>query len=565
MTPLVSAFPFCLPHHPPSALLLQSLSLLAPNLYYRQAPGGAAVADAGNTSPAAGALPAPAGLQSPAGTACELDTAVVVVAVAAAAALFFFVLVLVFVALGRLALLMYDRRSSCRGAALEAAEACPSLASPRASPVPSPRAALRPPLSTVSTISSISSVPALAPADLIVIPPGTRITEFIGEGSANVVVRIQIPESCSPQTKRRFQGKLLRLQKASKHPENRPYPYVTQHAHFRDRIVPLFPNPDDLVSHELVQLDRNNSIIDQVHVLLDLMDQVSTNVQHSRNQHPPTPEMLHESTGIIHPEVLPLEWRERVGHAMIKRRHKQFIGSKLAYVEHGLLVEDMSINDNEDGILVEIKPKWLLQSASAPAASARCRNCAIELRRARQGRLKQTRPKPCPLLLMSDNWRHRREFMAQVLVAVEPDEWYIAPLLRWAGGTPATAAPNRLLALLRDLQARLDQKGPLLATEDSAAFPLAMTMRDCSVFIRVVRTAAAATDAGADEYSVSAKIGDLDMKNASAKLGYWKRTEMELLSDDAYTDEDYQLKHQCGLHFSAPAPGAGSGSGRLDF
>ncbi|KAL1893868.1 Inositol-pentakisphosphate 2-kinase [Ceratocystis pirilliformis] len=601
----VSAFPFCLPpHRHPSALLVQSLSLLAPNLYYRQpqpqsqlqqqplsagrvadavAPLGldpvAVIAAAASTSTGTGAGPTPV-------DPCEPDTTLAV-AVAIAAALVALCLLFFFAYIARcLARItpMYGRRrgyghahSSCDGDP----ESSPFLVSSSSAPLLAPvssRSSLVPSLISSLVPSPPSKTPPTDPP--LIIPPGTRITEFMGEGSANVVVRIEIPQSCSPQTRRQFQGKLLRLQKASKHPENRPYPYATQHAYFQDHIVPLFPKANDLISHELVLLDRNNNIINQAHALLDLMDQVSSNVQHSRNQHPPTPEMLHESAALIHPDVLPEEQRERLGHSKIKRRNKQFIGSKLAYVEYGLLVEDMSINHDEDGILVEIKPKWLLQSTSAPPASARCRNCAIELHRARQGRLKQSRPKPCPLLLMSDNWRHRREFMAQMLVAVEPDEWYMEPLMRWAGGVPSSGpesksrsglgpGPNPLLLLLRDLQGQLDRKGPLCATEeDNAGFPLAMTMRDCSVFIRVVRKAIrglsgedSSGSSGAPvspaEYSisVSAKIGDLDMKNAGAKLSYWKRTELELLHDDAYTDEDYQLKHRCGLYFSTPQAG----------
>jgi inositol-pentakisphosphate 2-kinase len=166
-----------------------------------------------------------------------------------------------------------------------------------------------------------------------------------------------------------------------------------------------------------------------------------------------------------------------------------------------------------------------LQSPNAPLDAVRCRNCAVQLFRRLREPHRDARPKPCPLLLVSDSWQHRRSYLAALSPDEDPGEWF--------RGNPGTKA-RRLLTRLRDLQQDLDQDGPLGVGEDSQFFPLAMTLRDCSVFLQIFSAAEGS------EHKVVARLADLDKKNASAKLPYWRRTEQELIEHGAYTAE-YRL------------------------
>lgn len=61
---------------------------------------------------------------------------------------------------------------------------------------------------------------------------------------------------------------------------------------------------------------------------------------------------------------------------------------------------------------------------------------------------------------------------------------------------------------------------------------LAMTLRDCTIFLRI--PAAAGSDGGEGEGEVEAKLGDLDLKNSEAKLGYWMELERDLAEQGFY-------------------------------
>lgn len=58
---------------------------------------------------------------------------------------------------------------------------------------------------------------------------------------------------------------------------------------------------------------------------------------------------------------------------------------------------------------------------------------------------------------------------------------------------------------------------------------LAMTLRDCSCFVRIP----ADGDGGGDG-EVEARLGDLDRKNGEEKLGYWREMERGLVEGGFY-------------------------------
>ena len=179
--------------------------------------------------------------------------------------------------------------------------------------------------------------------------------------------------------------------------------------------------------------------------------------------------------------------------------------------------------------MIEIKPKWLLQSPSAPDSALRCRTCAIRLHRRLRDPSYDAADLPCPLLMTSDDWEDRSSFVSALIPQDKLSEWYVAPLARWFKATPGHNGPKRLLAHLRGVQQMLDANGPLAAAEDDEDFRLAMTLRDCSIFLRVLKRG------GGQAPKVVAKIADLDKKNSEAKCAYWRRTEAELVRGGEYT------------------------------
>jgi inositol-pentakisphosphate 2-kinase len=86
---------------------------------------------------------------------------------------------------------------------------------------------------------------------------------------------------------------------------------------------------------------------------------------------------------------------------------------------------------------------------------------------------------------------------------------------------------NALLPRLRAAQLANDVAGPLGvdAHDDTAALQLAMTLRDCTCFVRIP---------GDPGLPVEAKLADLDKKNAAAKLGYWQTMERRLVEGGYY-------------------------------
>jgi len=125
--------------------------------------------------------------------------------------------------------------------------------------------------------------------------------------------------------------------------------------------------------------------------------------------------------------------------------------------------------------------------------------------------------------------------MATILQEEELGQWYVDPLRKWFRGNTGSK-PKRLLVHLRKLQELLDKTGPLGASADDEKFQLAMTLRDCSVFLRVFKRPDQSLP------KVIAKLADLDKKNAAAKMSYWRRTERELVLDGAYTGL-YRVDH----------------------
>lgn len=189
-------------------------------------------------------------------------------------------------------------------------------------------------------------------------------------------------------------------------------------------------------------------------------------------------------------------------------------------------------NDNE--ILIEFKPKWLEQSPTAPKDATRCRNCARE---AYRNNKKGTGDSIlCPLRFMD---RAGEVSMARV-------KEFITKGLDISSGSPAAITlekwlrENTLLPHLHDAQVSNDSTG-VLEPKNQFKLGLAMTLRDCTCYVRLSRQ-------GSSIEKVEARLGDLDLKDQTTKLDYWRDMELELQEQGYYlSNEKPQQKTDCLL------------------
>lgn len=152
--------------------------------------------------------------------------------------------------------------------------------------------------------------------------------EYLAEGNANVIYRIKSLEENELPVE--LQSRLLRLRKDKSFIQSTR----DQHAAYQQNFAPLF-HKQNHVQQTLISLEK-----DMLAALNSELDNLQTSA------------------------------------ARAKLRHDD----KLALEEdYGTLMTDMTARSDE--VLLELKPKWLLQSPDAPSGATRCRTCALRAQR----------------------------------------------------------------------------------------------------------------------------------------------------------------------------------------
>ncbi|KAF2469319.1 uncharacterized protein BDR25DRAFT_183659, partial [Lindgomyces ingoldianus] len=225
------------------------------------------------------------------------------------------------------------------------------------------------------------------------------------------------------------------------------------------------------------------------------------------------------------------------------------ITSRILSPHYGILLPNLSSIPNQS-FTIEIKPKWLAQSPTAPKHSYRCRTCAMRA----MVRYKQNKTGKeydiCPLHLVSGNVKYIKRFVhgkyleaayswpEPVLAAPDEDE-----LVDTMTDYLATGPGHALLQHLKHLQVSNDPNGVLKLdkTGDSAQrsdiisqLRLAMTLRDCSLFVSArLGPTLSIEKRPRIVLSVDSKLGDLDFKSVE-KVDDWDKKEMELIHGGWY-------------------------------
>ena len=284
--------------------------------------------------------------------------------------------------------------------------------------------------------------------------------EYLAEGAANVVYRIRPPDidpdpstaadlqfenyeydSDTPlpteipplQLDPRLKGKLVRLRKNLPH----ALPVEDSQQHFETIIQPLFPK-ENLIESELFKF---------------------------------SPSLLEDCNST-------LRKMEKSGVRPAKRCGVYLTENP----RYGCLITDMTWLVDDKIISLEFKPKWLVQSPTAPAGSKRCRSCAL---RAMKKAGTTSQPEmlnagSCPLNLMSSDRAKIKLFLDYVMESnlKRPSQDVQRRLIDFLYQNP-------LLERVKRLQLDLDPHGVFRADLMSSDFLAAMTLRDCSLFLRV--------------------------------------------------------------------------------
>lgn len=305
------------------------------------------------------------------------------------------------------------------------------------------------------------------------------IVEYLAEGAANVVLRLTPLSAASPlkSAPAELKDKLLRVRKDKASLAT----VAVQHEHLSQVIAPLFP-PENLVQHILVTID------------LALLEDINRDLV----------------------ELGTSEYRPGI-------RTSEFVAIDEL---HALLVTDMSAIGTQ--VALEFKPKWLAQSPNAPSKARRCRTCALRAyRRATKDKRGIDRHAFCPLALLDENGATRLRAARAILHSQGQD------MVNDEAEPFASTLPDRIspiLTRLRDLQQQLDPCGVLTdqtTTEPPPDLCLAMTLRDCTVFVRVQETFRSG--------AVEIRLADLDVKVAHPdRVKKWRDTETALIQGRWY-------------------------------
>ncbi|CAG8053812.1 unnamed protein product [Penicillium olsonii] len=248
------------------------------------------------------------------------------------------------------------------------------------------------------------------------------------------------------------------------------------------------------------------------------------------------PDELVDQTLIRLPDTLLSKCNEQLRAAERDgQRPRKRHGTYLCLSEpFGLLITDMTADD--DSTLAELKPKWLNQSPSAPETAHRCRTCALREMKNHTSFLEAKEQRSfCPLDLVSEQYEN--VLRATGLIKGCTDRSRLAHIL----------FRNPTLLRLQSLQKTEREVGLLGPLAQSRDMSLAMTLRDCTMFVKIPH----------DERSaVEIRLGDLDLKTgAGGKAGYWRDLETRLIEQDWYRGSECgYIPSECALHLQRAPP-----------
>lgn len=286
--------------------------------------------------------------------------------------------------------------------------------------------------------------------------------EYLGEGAANVVYRVNLPPR-SPSI-----SSSLDIDYDGEDPTTPP----------ESEIPPLRMDPR--LEGQLLRLRKSNPAALPIIECQKFFESVIRQVCADETLVEQT--LFRPSPGLIRVLNQQLRLMEKYGLRPLKR-HGVFLAEDEIY---GMLVTDMTCGKGNDDTSVEFKPKWLAQSPSGPMGAKRCRTCALRAMRlskqAPAGVLRHIKSEFCPLSLISAD-QSRVAMAADVILGLPGSKRKDENTTR--RGLIDFLLGTSLLRRLKDLQMKLDPHGVLSADVSGKDFLTAMTLRDCTLFLKV--------------------------------------------------------------------------------
>ncbi|CUS11979.1 unnamed protein product [Tuber aestivum] len=392
------------------------------------------------------------------------------------------------------------RRASTSASSSPPSSANMSSAAP-ASPPDSPADATSP--TAVPPLVDLSSVPLLS---------GDLQLTYLAEGAANIIYRLSAAPGAPPVDG--YVNRLLRLRKALPSAQ----PNLLAYSHLLHTFHPLFPS-HLLVPTTLIRVPR--SVILRENVNLLQMENAGKRPAKRRGLYL---EEEAEDYGFVILDMSPRAIEDLPPTP-------PDIDGAIAPPISGVTAEEFkSKGFLTRQILVEFKPKWVVQSPSAPANWRRCRTCALRLQ-------KHGKPSHCPLDLSSQEEPRVRNTLQHILPSIQPKNLQLRHGEAWEDARKVIEdqaadflVSSELMPLLKRLQLEMDPLGPIMAAREGSQycrerFVTAMTIRDLTIFLRID------LDGG-----VEARIGDLDLKTGEAgKWDYWANVEQTLITSGYYS------------------------------
>lgn len=286
--------------------------------------------------------------------------------------------------------------------------------------------------------------------------------EYLAEGAANVVYRVKLPPQ-SPSI-----SSSLDIESDGGYPTTPP-----------ESEIPSL-RMDPRLEDQLLRLRKSNAAAPPIIECQKFFDSVIRPLFSEENLVERT--VFRPSADLIRDLNRRLRQMESYG-SRPRKRHGVYLDEGEI---HGMLITDMTCGEDDADISVEFKPKWLAQSPSAPVGAKRCRTCALRAMRsskqAQVGVSQRIKSEFCPLSLISTD-QSRVAMTADIILGLPESERKDGDATRQ--GLIDFLLGDSLLRQLRDLQTKLDPLGVLSADVTGKDFLTAMTLRDCTLFLKV--------------------------------------------------------------------------------
>jgi inositol-pentakisphosphate 2-kinase len=336
-------------------------------------------------------------------------------------------------------------------------------------------------------VSSYTCPSAIAEAELEL--------HYLAEGAANIIYSVTVKSP--PSLQHHANCCVMRLRKDL--PFTKPATEVM--ADFQQKVNPLFEGNHAHLLLEQALCNLNPEMITVANAELKRLDAVDLSIMSAEG-------------------IKALGKRVRLDH----RRHVYL--PSFDAEQYGILMQNLQ-GPSVD-YLIEFKPKWLVQSPSAPKVAKNCRTCALNAMRRKEAKHKGRGDSgfcPWDLLAVPED----STILANALTKIWPIDVGIDSFV-----AEFQEKVQPALQHLRKLQQDQNAVGLFdFQDPEGKEFGVSMALRDSSVFMALKRHVS-----DVQLTIVDVKFGDLDLKSSTGgKIENWAAMEEKLISEGWYSIE----------------------------